>query len=134
MPKCRRYVGPPTPHTSLKMHNYPNIARNIKQCLVPALALALLASCGSVLGDGLLVGDFMAEYDALEASGQMGRAVNEQAMYRRLAEKGRAIISGNPERMKAMQATSPGLYRDFLRRYRNCVKRAGDNNGMQQST
>lgn len=106
----------------------------MKRTLFTALALVVLASCSGTLGDGLLVGDFMAEYDALEESGQMWHASNTEARYRALEEKGRAIISGNPERMKAMQATSPGLYSDFLRRYRNCVKRVGDNNGMQQST
>lgn len=69
----------------------------------------------------------MAEYDALEESGQMGRTVNEQAMYRRLEEKGRAIVSGQPERLKAMEAANPRLYKKFMTRYANCVRRAERN-------
>lgn len=103
----------------------------MKRTLPTTFALVALASCSGTLGDRMLVGDFVTEYDALVASEQMGRASNTGARYRALEEKGRAIISGNPERMKAMEATNPGLYRDFQRRYQDCRKKAGDTDSMQ---
>lgn len=106
----------------------------MKRTFPVAIALVVLASCSGTLGDRMLVGDFVTEYDALVASEQMGRTCNTEARYRALEKKAHDIISGNPERMKAMETSNPGLYRDFQRRYRDCRKKAGDNNVMLQTT